>query len=231
MKVLLSIFGLIYNDYGSKGQKDIRHCWANIHNKLVKPLKDLGHDVKINIITQSTDSSDVELEIIQSIMPTTFIKVYDNFHGGYTTKLKAVEVLQGSDQDFNIITRSDIHFTDKHIVEMLDFKKFNFLFPERGWWEHTKFTTDNFYAWNDSYSKYVLAAMKETKHDHYTSTHNMYNRLLKYMSISDLHFISNNEELSDINSFYTLCRKLHHANHADISLMHKDVEDLHYKNC
>jgi hypothetical protein len=231
VKVLVSIFGLIYNGYGEKGFKDIRHCWDNIKNKIIVPLETAGHEVSINIITQETADPIIENEIIDFIKPSNFVKVYEIPHGGYTTKLKALEILQDSEQNFNILTRADIHFTDKPIIEHLNFNKFNFLFPERGWWLDTKFTTDNFYAWDNRYSNIVYQAMKETKYDHCTSTHNMYHRLSQYLKSEDYNFVSMDEELSDINTFYTLCRGGHHLDHPDFSCMHNEVFERYYKSC
>jgi hypothetical protein len=93
--------------------------------------------------------------------------------------------------------------------ENIDFTKFNFLFPELGWWDNHLFTCDNFYVIPKRYFEATRKAMEinyRRPRPEYVDTHGLLPCLELYIPREEFHFISNVHEISDINSYYTCCR-------------------------
>lgn len=228
MKIGFSLFGIIYGDGGHHNdQKDIKHCWQNIKSMLIDPFKERGFDTEVFLSTYPVQDSQKFDEIINLVQPKKVIFSEFVNSNSFTTKIAALNAFDDNDNlDVVVVTRSDLHFSKKIADENIDFKKFNFLFKERGNWQPRQFTTDNFYLFPYSMNESVKQALNKTYGSFYHTTHALYNFLLKEISFSDVRFISNEiEEMSDINSYYTVCRKNLDSNN---NLMHPDVRTRFY---
>jgi hypothetical protein len=227
MKIGICLFGIIYGKSGPyQDEKDIKHCWLNLKNMLIDPFKQNGHDVEIYLSTYQVDDSDKYEEILELVKPTKVIFSNFNNSNSITTKLAGLKDLcSNANLDIVILTRSDIHFSKKIVNENIDFNKFNFLFKEKGNWESRKFTTDNFYMFPFSMVKTVTEAFEKTVGSFYHTTHALYDKLISNINKNSINFISDIEELSDINSFYTVCRKRLDYNNP---LINQEVKDKFY---
>lgn len=82
---------------------------------------------------------------------------------GWVPKFEAIKLAKESDADFQILLRSEIHYNKIIKDENINYEKFNFLFPELGWWESHKFATDNFYTWSSLWNEKVILGVKDTR--------------------------------------------------------------------
>lgn len=215
MKIGIFLWGIIHGRYNNDDnvllKKDFSHCWPNLREMLVQPLFEQGHSVDIFLSTYTSQDRAAHAQILKEISPKAII--YSNHAGSNrsTCKLKSFELMPYCDSDIVILCRSDMHLSKKIPNENVDYSKFNFLFPEVGgiWWDIMRFTTDNFYMWPNRMTKDVEQAMiaslrfRPERFD----THALYPQLALRIASSDIHFVSNTPEGSDVNSFYTLCRK------------------------
>jgi hypothetical protein len=212
MKIAICLFGIIYGTGGKFGSlRDLRHCWPNIKKNLVDPAIQSGHEVELYLSTYKSVNPLIEADIVDLVKPKEINYCKFENSDGFTTKSGALDLLETVDADLFILTRSDIHFNKNMLEENIDVNKFNFLFPESNHWNDLKYTTDNFYIWpqrmtsivkkslHESYGAYRDSAMS---HD----THGLYNKLIQYIDPSEIHLISQEEQFSDVNSYYTLCR-------------------------
>jgi hypothetical protein len=212
MKIAICLFGILYGTGGKFGSlRDVRHCWPNIKRNLIDPAIHNGHEVKLCLSTYKVDDTVIEKEILELLQPG-YIKYCDFANSdGFTTKSGALELLEGVDADLAILTRSDIHFNKIMLDENVDVNKFNFLFPESNHWQNFKYTTDNFYIWPSRMTSIVKKSLQESYGAYRSSamshdTHGLYNKLIQYIDPSEIHLISQEEQFSDVNEFYTLCR-------------------------
>jgi hypothetical protein len=212
MKIAFGLYGILYGYGGRTGSiRDFRHCWPNINRMLVQPFIEKGHDVKIYISSYPFDDKNIENEFHEMVKPAGVY--YSDLHGSdpFTAKYALFNLLENAESDAVIFTRSDAHWSRKVANENIDLTKFNFLFPEKGWWQtQYRFTCDNFYAWPHHMTPAVKKAMGETyafpRGKPLVDTHGLLLKLQQYVSLNDMHMISVHEELSDVNSFYTCCR-------------------------
>lgn len=228
MKIGFSLFGIIYGDGGQHNdQKDIKHCWQNIKNMLIEPFQEKGFDVEVFLSTYPVQDSEKFEEILKIVNPKKIVFSEFANSNSFTTKIAALNAFNSEDNlDVVVITRSDLHFSKKIANDNIDFKKFNFLFKERGNWQPHQFTTDNFYMFPYSMTGAVTRALNKTYGSFYHTTHALYNSLIQEIPQSDIHFISNEiEEMSDVNSYYTVCRKCLDSNNM---LMHPEVRSRFY---
>ena len=230
MKIGVCFFGIVCGDGGGHNdKKDIRHCWSNVNSMLIEPFKEKEHEIDIFFSTYPI----ADQETYQNFEDLTNFKaiIYSNFlnSNSFTTKMASFELLKQDEQkdlDFIILTRADMHFRQKIADANIDFSKFNFLFKEKGNWLPREFTCDNFYAFPVNLLETVQQSFKETQNTFYHTTHALYSSLKNKINQNDINFINNEfEEMSDINSFYTVCRTLLDANHP---LMHPEVKEKFY---
>ena len=129
-----------------------------------------------------------------------------------STRADCIDLVANSDADFFILTRFDLHF-NKHLSEFnLDFNKFNIISREgNGFWEREKFIGDTFFAW----PKFLHTGVVKTFHDlkrvansgdwrhEGKHNHNFYIFLSPNLGEENIHFMSNNFQLSGHE--YTNC--------------------------
>jgi hypothetical protein len=214
MKIGFCFYGLLYGLGGRTGSaRDFRHCWPNIKRELIDPFVEQGHEVKIFVSSYEFDDDSIEKEFLELVQPNDVHLVKFEGSDPFTAKFNAFNLLRGQDLDTVIMTRLDIHFHKKIAFDNIDLYKFNFLFPEKGYWQtEYKFTCDNFYIWPHLLTPRVELAMEKTyawpRGKPFVDTHGLYVKLIEDAKISEdfIHIISTKEELSDVNSFYTCCR-------------------------
>lgn len=211
MNIGFSFYGSIYGKAANRS-KDVRHCWPNLKRMLIDPFVEQGHSAKILFSCYDPGDEEVESQFLSLVKPD--LVLYSDFanSNGFTCKEAAFDNFENDESlDIIVTCRSDMHFRKKIAEENIDTSKFNFLFPELGNFTNNGFTTDNFYLFPQSMSKQVRKAMLETycfpRGFPYVDTHALMVKLKNHIDESQIHFISNKEELSDVNSFYTLCRE------------------------
>lgn len=209
MKIGFCFYGITYGTQATKGFKDYRHCWSDIHRKLIQPFIDNGHDAKIYVTTYPFTDPAIEQEFYNTVKPE---KVhYCDFNGSDPFTCKGTfDAFLNEDLDFVILTRFDIHFHKVLFNENIDYSKFNFLYPENGgfWWDMLRWTTDNVYMWPYHLTMQVHQALHHTYRNlrpDFADTHALLHKLLLNIGHENIHFISNIPEGSDTSSFYTLC--------------------------
>ena len=179
---------------------------------LVAPLETAGHDVKLFVSTYTSENRSTHTNILKNIRPRAVVYSDKTASRPYTTKLKSFDLIKKiGDIDVIILCRSDIHFSKSPILNA-DLNKFNFLFPASGnkkWWDILRFTDDNFYVWPARMTSQVEESMHACMRfrPEMTDTHALYPQLVLRVDESEINFISEIPEGSDINSFYTLCKK------------------------
>lgn len=231
MKIGFSFFGILYGSGGnSRSVRDVRHCWNNIREKIIDPYIADGHDIRIYLSSYKVEDEIIEQEILSLIKPDkVFYSDYKNSNS-FTSKYAAFNNFEQEELDIIVFSRCDIHFNKKIINENIDYKKFNFLFKEKNWWDTHQYTTDNFYIWPHQITSQVKVALKNSyQYDrNYHDTHALKKCLMTIIPESEIHYISEIHELSDINSYYSICR-----NNLSIDgrrdLIHQDVLEKWYK--
>jgi hypothetical protein len=207
MRIGLFLFGITYHT-GRHGNKvDFRHCWPNIYEMLIKPFEEQGHTIKIFTCTYIFTDTIIHHEFNDMIKPCE--SLFLPFQGSNKTTCKKNLfrlITDRDDIDVVIYTRYDIHFNKKIATQNIDLTKFNFLFPEGHYWENEKLTTDNFYIWPYHMTENVKSSLIQSMyHRPYLDTHALFVYLSTKIPQDQIHFISTQPELSDTNSFYTLC--------------------------
>jgi len=202
MRIGVLLTGISYG-YG----RDFAHCAPNIKANIIEPLKP-NHTVG-TILT--TYKSDKETELINTYSPQKYTLI--EFKGSHQiqTYITGLESLFELELDFVICTRFDIHFHKKITEIDIDYSKFNALFKERGWWDKSHFTTDNFFAFPTSITPTFVEVLKNmydrpARHG-MTDMHQAFFRVSKLIGNEHTHIVSDIEELSNYNSFYSLCNQ------------------------
>lgn len=231
MKIGFSFFGILYGSGGNtQSTRDVRHCWNNIREKLIDPYTAAGHDVRIYLSTYKVENEITEQEILELIKPDkVHYSEYKNSNS-FTSKYAAFNNFENESLDTIIFSRCDIHFNKILINENIDYSKFNFLFKEKNWWETHQYTTDNFYIWPHHMTPQIKVALKNSyQYDrNFHDTHALKKCLTSVIQESQINYISNIHELSDINSYYSICRS-NLSLDGRRELVHPDVIDKWYK--
>ena len=202
--------GIVFVGISYGHGRDFRHCYENIKNNL---LDAFGEDNSVSVYS-CTYNSELNDELIQLFKPKkyTFLEFKDSHQ--LTTYKTALSLTLGEELDFIITTRFDIHFHKEISTIPFDFRKFNALFKEKGhwqWWSKHKFTTDNLYGFPPEMTQdfihviddmYINPARKGC-----TDLHHTYYRISKKLGKNKAQIISKIPELSDFNTYYSLCRK------------------------
>jgi hypothetical protein len=201
MKIGLNIVGISYNKETKKDWKD-----SNIKQTLIECLNQ-KYEVETYITTYMHNEL---LELIKHYDSkiTTIIK--SDKSEQILTYIKSLKQLVNEDLDVIISTRFDIFFNQNFDELNFDFSKFNFLFKETDWWDNYKFTTDNFYIFPKEYLQNFIECIEELyktpPRNNCKDMHGMYNFISKKISEDNIHFISDNHMISNVNEFYKLTR-------------------------
>lgn len=224
MKIGIGFYGITEGTDPKTGySRDFRHCWDNIRKNLIKPYEDAGHDVKIYASTYVFENESTKDEFFKLVNPTKVVLSQFEGSDAFTAKSRLHDAFEGEDLEVVIFTRFDIHFHQDMSKLNVDYDKINILFPEDPqWWESHKFVCDCFYIWNHRYSPLVKIAMRETygwpRGTQYPDTHGILNFLVPKVGLA-IHFMSLDCQISNVNTFYTLCRPNvpeHPCKHPDV---------------
>lgn len=197
--------GILFNGISYGIGRDFRHCFNSINSNLIIPFQK-NNDVKVFLTTYKHQ---FEEEQVKLYAPHLYSFLDTNTSHQVLTYIKSFEQIKNEPLDFIISTRHDIHFHKDMSNIGIDFEKMNALFKERGWWDNMKFTTDNFFAFPHS----MLSSAIDVLYSLYenpsrvgqTDLHQFFHRMQNKVGISKTNIISNIDELSNYNSFYSLC--------------------------
>jgi hypothetical protein len=114
------------------------------------------------------------------------------------TRAAAVELTGDDDRiDFYIMSRFDVHYNKSLEDFNLDWDKFNFVSREgNGYWESQQFVGDTFYAWPKRLHKQVVEGFAELAKFDPNHMHNFYSILAPIMGAENIHFMSEEPQLS-----------------------------------
>ena len=122
------------------------------------------------------------------------------FEGSKQNPTRAAAVaLTGDDEriDFYIMSRFDVHYNKCLEDFNLDWDKFNFVSREgNGYWESQQFVGDTFYAWPARLHHQVVQGFMELARFDPNHMHNFYSILAPIMGQENIHFMSEEPQLS-----------------------------------
>ena len=215
MKIAVSLYGLLYGQFMRDGQpsvKDFKHCWPNVNKNLIQPLRDMGHEVYVCISSYKIPDEQLEKEFYEMVQPSKVY--YSEFEGSntFTPKIASFQNLLDKKFDFVVFSRLDLHWFKP--IENIQFDKFNFLFMEKGV-AHLNWTCDNLYMWPGDMTPIVHIAMQETYHAYRNlpDTHGLMNKLAQYITKDKVVVLSDIEQNSHDNLFYSICKADYKSNH------------------
>lgn len=190
MKIGIIFAGIAF---GHKSDRDFQHCYPNIKRNLIDPLtKD--HEVSIYVTTYNSDR---DQEVIDLLKPKKISFLDFNSSRQNPTRKAAVELTDGEDLDFYIVTRFDVHYNYSWETFNVDFDKFNFTSREgNGYWERERFVGDTFYAWPKRLNDSVKAAFNNLMSCDPNHMHNFYSLMSQVTPQEDIHFMSEEHQLS-----------------------------------
>jgi hypothetical protein len=209
MHIAFGFYGIIHGAGGRTGSdRDFRHCWPNINEMVINPFRRAGHTADIYFAGYPVSNKEVMDDMERMVKPKHIF--YSQFEGSdpFTAKGNLVNNLIDVKADVIVFTRSDVHWSRRPSSGKIDWKKFNFLFKEQGWWEEWGFACDNFYI----YPKHMAANVAQAMHECYAwprgkplvDTHGLIHKLTPHHL--EMNFMSDVHEISDVNSWYTCCR-------------------------
>jgi hypothetical protein len=166
------------------------------------------HECHIYISTYDT-TAEIKKEMVELIKPDMVIYSEKEGSTPFTTKINAFRLLDNKDLDFIIHCRLDLHFHQPFTTYNIDYNKFNYLYKEKNHW-HLGYTNDNVYLWPHRMTGIVEESLRKTYRvvRPYTHcTHGLHIKLSEVLDEKDIHFVSEEHELSGVNSFYTICKR------------------------
>ena len=131
----------------------------------------------------------------------------------FTSKIRSFEILQNKEFDFVIMSRLDLHWF-KPITELkIQYSMFNLLFKEKDV-SHLNWTCDNLYMWPGKWTGVAHKAMIESyqAYRELPDTHGLFNKLVNYISPGEIVVLSDIEQYSHDNLFYSICKAEHQSN-------------------
>lgn len=197
--------GISFNGVSYGLGRNCPHCFANQNQFLIEPFRN-NNEVKVYLNSYTTTITN---DIIKLYSPILYN--FSDISGSHQvlTYIKSLEQLRNQDLDFVICTRFDIHFNKIINTINIDYTKFNALFREKGWWDNMHFTTDNLFAFPYHMLEDFILVLRELYQNPsrggQTDLHQAFYRMQNKIGTQNTHIISLLEELSNTNSFYSLC--------------------------
>jgi hypothetical protein len=205
MKIAINLVGI---SYGIR-DRDWRILTENNMTKLVDDLSKLG-EVFMYLTTYKNVTTD---ELIEFYKPRKSIIMEFEGSDQRLTYAKSLENIVSEDVDLIVSTRFDMEFAESFSISTLveeqkvDLNKVNFLFKES---RHDPFVCDNFFI----IPKHYLSMFIDAIHEEYanparrfcTDLHAIYRRMREKIGDNNINFVSQIEQRSNHNSFYTLKR-------------------------
>jgi hypothetical protein len=191
MNIALIFAGI---SFGHKSERDFNHCFPNIDCNLIQPLQE-EHSVYNYIMTYDNDRMD---EVTKLLNPKKLASM--PFEGSRQNPTRTAAInLVGDDEsiDFYIMSRFDVHYNKSLEDFNLDWDKFNFVSREgNGYWESQQFVGDTFYAWPKRLHKQVVQGFNELVKFDPNHMHNFYSILAPIIGQENIHFMSEDHQLS-----------------------------------
>jgi hypothetical protein len=136
-------------------------------------------------------------EVNNFLNPTRIVSIPFDQGRQNTTRAASVGLTDGEDIDFYIMSRFDVHYNKSLEDFNIDWDKFNFTSREgNGYWERERFVGDTFYAWPRRLHEEVKMGFMELSRFDPNHMHNFYSVLSSIMKPEDIHFMSNEPQLS-----------------------------------
>jgi hypothetical protein len=191
MNIALIFAGI---SFGHKSERDFNHCFPNIDHNLIQPLKK-EHSVYNYVMTYDNDRMD---EVTKLLNPKRLASIPFEGSKQNPTRVAAVKITEDDDRiDFYIMSRFDVHYNKPLKDFNLDWDKFNIVSREgNGHWENQQFVGDTFYAWPKRLHKQVVKGFDELVNFDPNHMHNFYSILAPIMGAENIHFMSEEPQLS-----------------------------------
>lgn len=190
MKIGIIFAGI---SFGHKSERDFNHCFPNINRNLIQPLRQ-DHDVKTYVMTYDNERMD---EVIKLLNPNKIASIPFEGSRQNPTRAASVALTEGEDLDFFVMSRFDVHYNKELKDFNLDWDKFNIVSREgNGHWERQQFVGDTFYAWPKRLHEHVVQGFKELARHDPNHMHNFYSILAPIMGQENIHFMSEEPQLS-----------------------------------
>ena len=190
MNIALIFAGI---SFGHKSNRDFNHCFPNIDRNLIQPFKE-KHSVFNYVTTYDNDRMD---EVYKLLNPKKLISIPFEGSRQNPTRSTAAALTGNDDIDFYIMTRFDVHYNKKLDDFYLVWDKFIFVSREgNGYWESQQFVGDTFYAWPKRLHQQVLQGFVELAKFDPNHMHNFYSILAPIMGQENIHFMSEEPQLS-----------------------------------
>tara|TARA_R110000868_G_C10681490_1_gene747542 strand:+ start:135 stop:800 length:666 start_codon:yes stop_codon:yes gene_type:complete len=190
MNIALIFAGI---SFGHKSDRDFNHCFPNIDCNLIQPLKE-EHSVYNYIVTYENERID---EVTKLLNPKKLVSIPFENSRQNPTRTVAVRLPGDDDIDFYIMSRFDVHYNKKLSEFNLDWNKFNFSSREgNGFWESQQFVGDTFYAWPKRVHNQVLQGFDDLAKFDPNHMHNFYSILAPIIGQENIHFMSEEHQLS-----------------------------------
>lgn len=200
MNVALIFAGI---SFGYKSDRDFRHCFSNISKNLIEPLK-AEHEVKTYLYTYDNEYLE---ELRATFNAVKLVSIPFEGSKQNPTRKSAFEMVDGEDIDFYIMLRFDLHFNYSLDKFNFNFEKFNFTSREgRGYWDNQKFVGDTLFAWPKRLHENVRQAFIDLQKHDANHMHNFYSVLSNTTGIEDIHFMSEEHQLSG-HLLNTICTR------------------------
>ena len=191
MNIALIFAGI---SFGHKSHRDFYHCFPNIDRNLIQPLQN-KHSVYKYVATYENDRME---EVTGLLNPKRLVSL--PFEGSKQNPTRSAAVaLTGDDDriDFYIMSRFDVHYNKSLENFNLNWDKFNFVSREgNGYWESQQFVGDTFYAWPKRLHRQVMEGFAELGKFDPNHMHNFYSILSPIMGQENIHFMSEEPQLS-----------------------------------
>ena len=191
MNIALIFAGI---SFGHKSERDFNHCFPNIDCNLIQPLQE-EHSVYNYVMTYANDRMD---EVTKLLNPKRLASIPFEGSRQNPTRKTAINLTEYDDNiDFFIMSRFDVHYNKSLKDFNLDWDKFNFTSPEgNGYWEREKWVGDTFYAWPKRVHEEVKIAYNELMKYDPNHMHNFYNIVSSIIGTENIHFMSEEPQLS-----------------------------------
>jgi hypothetical protein len=191
MNIALIFAGI---SFGHKSDRDFNHCFPNIDLNLIQPLRK-KHSIYNYVMTYDNDRMD---EVTTLLNPIKLASI--PFEGSKQNPTRAAAVALTEDDernDFYIMSRFDVHYNKSVNDFNLNWDKFNFVSREgNGYWESQQFVGDTFYAWPKRLHRQVIEGFAELAKFDPNHMHNFYSILAPIIGQENIHFMSEEPQLS-----------------------------------
>ena len=205
MKIGLNLVGISHDDGG-------RHTGWNKSNIKDSIINSLNNENEVNVYITTYFNDENTKELINHYNPKNVnILEYDG-SDQRLTYIESLKSLLNEDIDVVISTRFDMFFhKDIQSITTIDYSKFNFLHPEKGWWNSRKFVDDNLFIFPKKYLTVFIESLEELflKPPRLCQDlHPIYTFVKPKIGEENINFITKNETKSGINHIYTFIRLL-----------------------